>query len=289
VIVLTGLIYAIQRASSGGPFYQLIGAVRPLVFGASVLAMATALLLRSLVWYRLLTSTGLPVTAIAAVRSRSLPVFAKYVPGKVWTHFATSANLQAYMPTVRAGMALGFAFQMTVVGGGLLVGSVGMLWLGLPVMPTKAALVVGVGLLLVVVVLGGVKRVRDSAWRLLERLAGAGLGLSQVALLEATALNALTWLIVGGAQWLMIRSFGLHMGWEPVFFQGVANVVGMLAVVVPAGIGVREAVMVSYLTLGGLEISAAMLIAAVARLWSILAEGVVFGVGVLLSALPSSR
>jgi len=52
-----------------------------------------------------------------------------------------------------------------------------------------------------------------------------------------------------------------------------------MAFIAPGGLGVREGVMVGYLTLAGLPIAEAVTIAGASRLWFLVGEAFIFTVG----------
>ncbi len=62
----------------------------------------------------------------------------------------------------------------------------------------------------------------------------------------------------------------------------LAGTLGIMAVIVPGGLGVRESVLVGYLNLAGLSLPEATTISITARLWFLIGEIFIFIVGIIL-------
>jgi len=121
-----------------------------------------------------------------------------------------------------------------------------------------------------------------TAERLSQRLVGGATGLTWGRWIRAGTFTVPSWIVLGFGQWLMIRAMNLDVGLAPVLLQPLANVVGMFVPIAPGGLGVREGVMVGYLGILGVEMQFAMIVAAIARFWSLSAELIVFLVGLCL-------
>jgi uncharacterized membrane protein YbhN (UPF0104 family) len=104
---------------------------------------------------------------------------------------------------------------------------------------------------------------------------------------EALALVARyvpAWLLIGGATWSVARALDPHAGLARILFAtAVSWLVGFLAVPVPGGVGVREAVFVALA--GNLPLGVAASTAVVARVIFVAVDAV----GALLSARSAPR
>jgi len=78
------------------------------------------------------------------------------------------------------------------------------------------------------------------------------------------------------AFFLFFYSISLNIGFYPILLQPLANNIGIISSFAPGGLGVREGVMIGYLTIGGLSISAATGLSIAARLWFWMGELLVF-------------
>jgi uncharacterized membrane protein YbhN (UPF0104 family) len=101
--------------------------------------------------------------------------------------------------------------------------------------------------------------------------------------MSQTALySSLHWLVLGLAFALFFRAVDVDAGWYPVLFQPLAINLGVLAIVVPGGLGVREGAMAAYLTLSDIEPAHGLALAVAARIWFFAGEVLAFLLGMLL-------
>lgn len=251
----------------------------------SVLVLLTAFAMRGLIWFRLLRSVDVDVSWRAALASIFKPVLGKYVPGKVWAMLGTAYLLGRQGLPLAYGSFLFLMFQVVLTTSGLLVGLLGLLTFApsLGISPVLPGVLLSL-LLLAVVGLGFRHRKmprRLARWY--ERRYGqipSTLVFPPLGMLVLGAM--LHWFVLGSAFLLFWRSLGLDPGLEPLLLQPLAINIGVLAIFVPAGLGVREGVMIGYLSLGGLSAATAAAAAIAARIWFLAAECLTFAAGVLV-------
>lgn len=209
----------------------------------------------------------------------------KYVPGGVWTVVGRSeqaARGGVDRPVAYAGVALSLAAAYLAAigvalvlvplasGGGVPLAVVALLPAGLVVLHPR--------------VLSGLLRVA-------RRLVRRPLELDAPPWSASVALVARyvpAWLLVGLATWCVARALDPEAALAQVALAAVVSwVVGLLAVPVPGGLGVREAVLVS---LAGLPLATGAATAVVARLIFILVDagGAVAGAAALRHARRAS-
>jgi hypothetical protein len=259
---------------------------RPVFFvsmaGLALLANAGGLLATMVAWRAMLSGVGEDVTPVAAARIFYVGQFAKYVPGKVFSLLVSvqmgrsigvpasrmaSAWLLMLLVSLLTGTTVGLVAAPEVLGG-----SAG--WLALAALPVAAVLVRPQ-------LLG---RVASAAARLLRRpppaanVSGRGVRCSVLTQL-------LAWLVGGVHLWFLavamgappVRSFPLCVG---AFSLGA--VAGVLAVFAPDGIGVREVVVLTALSVT-LPLPVATVVVLVSRLVVALSELASSGVGLVVT------
>jgi uncharacterized membrane protein YbhN (UPF0104 family) len=97
-----------------------------------------------------------------------------------------------------------------------------------------------------------------------------------------------TWVCLGGTFTLFFTSLGrISIGIYPIFFQPLANNIGIIAIFAPSGVGVREGVMIGYMMLAGISSEVAIMLAVMARLWFLISEILIFLIGVGLEKLTN--
>ena len=261
----------------------------------SLLLLVAANVLHAFLWRRIAIDLGSPAPSTrATLHIYFVSSLGRYVPGKIW-QFAGVAIIAA-----RFGLAGGRAAAASVVAQIAFLGT-GLLFLGatLPWWDTGSvrgsALASGhpvlAGLILfiataAVVWLFTATAVGDRLRGWLVSRAGPRLGSkvgNALALVDEMTFRrtmiwaigyALSWVLVGAAFALFVSSFVPDMMSHAVFLAGAfaaAYIWGYINFFIPAGLGVRE------LAMGGLVATvapdaAAVLIAAVARVWTTAAE-----------------
>jgi hypothetical protein len=266
-MALAGLDWSVVAVVLGQRNRAQIG----LLLGGALLASTVGLGFGFLAWRAVLLELGPPVGRAQVVRVFFVGFLAKYVPGKVPGLIAVTKVAAA--SGVGFGRLMGAAaLSMSLV---LLTGfTIGLLagvqMLGAQVVWLAAAAV------LVVVVLVRPRLVNHGAHlllRLLRRQDRARWASARGVRLAVVA-QSLSWLVSGLHVWLLaiamgaapVRSLALCVG-----AFTLATSVGMLAIVIPDGLGVREAVLMAALAVV-LPAPAAAVVALASRLVSTVSE-----------------
>ena len=275
------LFFAVAFSQAGAGFRDLPGAAAEMVStlrasfgGASLLLVTGAFLLVGSLWHRCLRLAGADgVPHWKAVRVWTITLFAKYVPGSIWHYVGRVESLRA-LGIRRTATLRSMAFEASVLVisalflGGLAVllsgGWSGDLPEGRPMWAVVGGLLVGGPL--------GVRWVTHGRARLVSEIA---------------AIAMARWIVVGLGFYMLTASLtplpSPQLMWIAFGVFPLAWAAGFLAVMVPGGVGVREAVLVLFLTpiLGPAEAAALSIIA---RLWWMLGEAGSAAVGLLVPA-----
>ncbi|MEV4759253.1 lysylphosphatidylglycerol synthase domain-containing protein [Micromonospora sp. NPDC049559] len=244
---------------------------------AGALAAATAgPLLGMLSWRAVLLELGPPVDAIRVMRIFFVGFLAKYVPGKVPGIVAAVRVATSNGVTLPRMLLAGTLTTLLVHLTGLAVG----LLTGARLLGGRAAwlLLAAVPVLVAVGWPGLVGRAAGLLLRLLGRAEPAR-SPSPRAVRVAVAWQTLSWLVSGVHLWLLAVAMGAEAGSALPLCVGafaLATVLGVLAVVVPDGLGVREAVLSAALALL-LPVPSAVAVAVASRLVTTVGEVVLGG------------
>ncbi|GAB3600193.1 lysylphosphatidylglycerol synthase transmembrane domain-containing protein [Angustibacter peucedani] len=265
LLVVAAVVWAV--AASWSEVSGELQRVSPLALvGSSVLALV-ALVLTLVGWRALMADLGSPLALGPASGVLFVGQLGKYLPGSVWT-----VVVQAEVAS-----ALGVPRKRTAVAGLLTVAMSALAGLGVGVVALPALVSAGGSaaswLVLLVVPLG----LAVLHPRVLNALVDRGLRLLRRAPLEqplsgraiAVTMGAfvLAWLALGLHLWVLVNDLGApaSSSWVPsVFGYALGASTGMLAVLVPAGFGVREVVLVLLLT-GPLDRPAALAVVLLSR------------------------
>lgn len=282
VAVVVAVAYALARNWSSVAVH-----LRQVTWGALVgsglLAMLPPLL-SMLGWRVLLADLGSPVAPGPAAGMFFVGQLGKYVPGAVWSVVAQA----------EIGARLHIPRRRTAVGGLIAVGMAAVtgIVVGLPVVPlvlgpgeiAGSSWTVVVVLLLAVLVLWP-RLLNTVIWLLLRLLRRDPLDarLSRAGVARAVGWFVLAWLAAGCQVWVL--SHELASDAEPtelllVAVSGfaLASAAGILSVVLPAGVGVRDGVLVLALS-AVMPVAAATAVAVLVRFLTVVADVVWAAVG----------
>jgi len=243
------------------------------LLAASAALLLAAMFMNAALWARVVRDLGgahIPV-------KQAIPLFmianlGRYVPGKVWqiAGLAALASKRGVRPITATGAAvLGQGLSIlaaTAIGLGALltapeevVGAWGMI----------AAVVVALVVLLIAVPASF--RAGARLWFRLARTE-APTQLDSVHGLQWLALYALNWAVLALSFWVLVISFGVSAEIVPVASAfAAAYVAGYLFIPAPAGVGIREGMLIVFLT-PHLGVGAAGALAVIARIWTTVVE-----------------
>jgi len=254
-----------------------ISAVSP---GAWLAAAVLALLspfLTMLGWRRVLADLGSQLSPANAASVFMVGQLGKYVPGSLWSVLVqTEMARRLNVPRRRTAVVGLIAIAMALLTG---VG------LGLPAIPALADL--GERTTLVLLGLSAVGLVVVLYPPVLNRLIGAGLrlirrgslehDLSGAAIVQMAVWFLLSWVATGAAMWVLARELVEPGADTPYLWLvcitgfALASSLGMLSIVIPAGAGVREALLV-ILLVGMLSAPAAAAVAILVRFLTVITD-----------------
>jgi glycosyltransferase 2 family protein len=265
VLVVVGVVWAL--AGSWHEVSADLARVSPVALAGSTALALLALVMTLVGWRAMLSDLGSPLPIGPASGVLFVGQLGKYLPGSVWT------------VVVQAEVAsrLGVPRKRTAVVGMLSVLLSALAGLAVGVLALPALLEAGGGrvyLLLVVALLVGVGFLHP---RVLNALVSRALrlarreplerGLSGRAIAVTMTSFVLAWLLLGLHVWVLATDLGAPAGaaFVPaVLGYALAASVAMLAVVLPAGLGLRELLLVVLLT-GPLDRSAATAVVLLSR------------------------
>lgn len=229
--------------------------IRPLLLLASALLTWAMYAVLIMTWRRLVTAWGQVMTLGSAARIWIVSSLGKYLPGKVWAiaGMAVMAGQVGVAPWVATGAAV-LNQALSVAAGAVVVGVAGtsLLQAQYPWIRVALALLLGVSIAGILFLMwpGAVERLLALA----RVKAGKPAAPAPGALLLAAGANIVAWCGYGGALWLLAHGV---LDRAPTLAQCIgafaaSYVAGLVAVVAPAGLGVRESVFILMLqgTLG---------------------------------------
>lgn len=266
-----------------------LGGQRPSVLAGALTLALVGVYLSFLLWRGTLAMLGSPLPVRPAARLFFVTQLGKYVPGAVWPVLAQMrAGRELGVPRQRMGLAFALTVGLTT-GVGVVLGVA-----ALPALVRAEGRVVLLGLAaLPLLAVLSVPRILTAVLdRLLRAVRRPGLDapLAGRDVARGVAAALLFWLVYGGHVWLLAVGLGADP-WRalPVAIGGfaVAFSLGPLLVVLPAGAGVREAVLV--VVLGAvLSTPEATAVALTSRVVLVLTDGLLAAGAALAPRLAGS-
>jgi uncharacterized membrane protein YbhN (UPF0104 family) len=224
------------------------GRLSPGTVSAAVVLTIAYVVCTLLAWRAVLADLGSPLPGRAAVAVFGMSQIGKYVPGGVWNVVA-AAELGAThrIPRRRSLAAMAVAVLISVVSG-TVVGAACLPFFSVDSLGAWSWVAVVAPVLAVLLLPPVLTRIVDVGFRVIRRepleqpLTWRGLG-------AAALWSVVGWLLAGAQVWMLATDLGLERG--PRSFAlavggyALAWVVGFLVILVPAGAGAREGVLIA--------------------------------------------
>lgn len=266
------LIYSLYRAD-----YLII----PEISSYSYLVLAFVFLwlgfiIDGMSWWLALKTNGYKLPLRFGIAAQGLPVFGKYIPGKLWTIMGRAEYIATKFDIPRKELnLLSLSAQFASILSGLILGSFSLIFI-----PELRIYSLGIGLLVLFLSLILFTRVFHNLAEKTLNLLKIDIKIPQISLhsllwlLPMYFLDWLSWSI--GFYFLSVALFPFEVPFIAGLGFSMAACLGVLTLIAPGGIGVREGVLGFYLAACGVPVAAATSIAISSRLWFLIGEIFIF-------------
>ena len=249
----------------------------------SLIFLFAGFLASTLSWWYALKVHNINISVKSAITSHGLSVFAKYIPGKIWTVLGRASKI-SIETDVSVGVTSFISLKEQLV----------YLLTGIFVSIIPVYLTYGFSLFFVFVLLSGVglaliifnKIIHKLLIKILNKFLKKEIELPLLSIKEGLKLslfNFILWFFWAGAFYFFGKSFDTEFTFSLAFVFPVSVVYGVLAIILPGGIGVREGIISAYLSMSGLNLELATTISVVSRLWFFFGEVFIFLTSVLVN------
>lgn len=242
----------------------------------------------ALAWGKCLALHSMSVSRLGAIASHGLSVFAKFIPGKVWVVLGRASNVSLDGQSLKTASYASVKEQLVYVWIGLALGIVLLLAKG-----GSAELLFLVALLFL-----GLTVFNLSDWfrklvaLLYKKITKREFNIPRISLKDVAALSgsiAIYWMLWSVGFWLFAKSIVTDIPLAAALVFPLSVTLGLLAVIVPGGLGVREGFLVLGLKLFGVPIHIATTISVASRLWFLSGETFIFLLGLLARYLCKQK
>lgn len=254
--------------------------VRDINFNYSWLILSTLLLWAGFVmstqsWWKALSIHGIKVSRRTSLVSHGLSIFAKYIPGKVWVILGRASFVSIEKHAIRNTSYISLKEQLIYVWLGLLIGIGPILYY----YPLNSFVILVLLLTVFFTFFLYSKAFHSFVINVLSRVLKKELEVPLVTFREVAPLilNVLAyWVLWIMAFYFFVLSFEVPFAFSIIFSWPLGISLGVLALITPGGIGVREGIMTGFMVLTGMEVEVATTIAVLSRLWFISGEIFIF-------------
>lgn len=250
----------------------------------SILLLWLGYVLSTVSWWNILKKHNIDVAIKHSLISHGLAIFAKYIPGKIWVILGRAGYIASEGHSIKTTSFLSLKEQLIYVWEGLLISAVPMLFIyGF----NKLTLLV---LMLCVFFTFFLYSRIFHNWFLLIFKKITKKELDVPFLKFSENLRVIGFVFIYWLSWLFafyvfIIAFYPDVDLRVAFAFPLSVTLGLLAIIFPGGLGVREGIMGSYLVMTGIPLQIATVITVYARLWFISGEIFIFLLALLLKAL----
>ena len=230
--------------------------------------------------FKFLALSNYAVDGRHALAMVGLNIFGKYIPGKMWMVVGSAVYVAEKSGYSVVDLSVMF-LQAQIIGiwCGLILGIAGLLignslhfvsWIGCFILLGLSAVLFS-------------KTAHDGVERLINRFKATPLKLPRLTLRSTIILLPWffgSWLAWGIGFYFLTASLTHHtIPLSIIFCFPLAGTLGILFLLAPGGIGIREGIMVGYLAQFNVHLADAITISAASRLWFLIGEIFIFGLG----------
>ena len=263
----------------------------PEISNPAALIISIALLLAGFVaqtfsWKVALDIHGDPTSLRDAVISQGLSVFAKYIPGKIWVILGRAGYLSNSREDLKTKSVISLKEQLVYLWAGFLISSI----------PTILYYRLQWISFLVLILLAGLTlflffpKLHQWSMGLVKRVLKTEMEIPSIDFRKSLPLIlavSLVWLFWTTGFFLFMHAFSGAISPIMMFAFPLSVSLGLIAVILPGGLGLREGIIIGYLSLVGMGIETATTISFLNRFWFIGGEVLIFLLAVVIRLTQS--
>ncbi len=268
----------------------------PLLLTISLLLLFAGFVTGGVSWAVAMRQEGHQAGTVRAVISHGLYIFSKYIPGKLWVVLGRASYISPGKRHMKRLSLASLQEQLLFIWWGMILSLPPTFFL--LQRPWIGIIIVG-GLLLLSFLLFSGWFHRNSGWAL-EKMLKKEFSFRPMKLsffLRVSIPVLLFWLLWSAGFWLLLLS--IHGNGGPLtagsagtltaLVWPAAMTYGFVVVFLPAGVGVREGILVSFLVAGGMDSQSAVTFSVISRFWFVTGEVFLFLLAASMKALATGQ
>lgn len=254
----------------------------------SVLLLWTGFLVSCISWWNILDIHNINIKVNLGIISHGLAVFAKYIPGKVWVILGRASYISQRGYSLKTTSFLSLKEQLIYLWLGLLISTIPVIILYRINEYTLGVMVLCLFLTFLLFSRISHKWLNFALKRIIKKeleVPFLNFGESRKIILFVFYY----WIIWLMAFYLFVTAFFPHPDIKVAFAFPLSVTIGVLAIIFPGGLGIREGIMAGFLIMGGVPVTIATVITIYARVWFLSGEVFIFLTAIILRALKKKE
>ncbi len=238
---------------------------------------------KSLVWVETLRSKQYPVSFRHGFVSVGLSELGKYIPGKLWIILGRAGYVSSqYGYKLKDSSYLSLYTQVITIWTGLLIGGLGAFFVDLP---PQWVIILTCGIFILSLVLF-IPEIQVYLIKIFNRIFKRNITIPYIYLKDLKKIvfyYFFDWIVrIVGFAFLLASLSGNAFSFEFLPAYPLSITLGILSMIAPGGLGVREGILIFWMHKTGMPTESATAIAMTTRLWMLFGELVIFASAIIL-------
>jgi len=253
------------------PFYLII----------SFVFLFTGFITGPFAWRDMLAKHKIFISYKDTFVSEGLSIFAKYIPGKIMIVLGSAVYVATKSQSFKFTSLISLKTQLIALWIALFIGIIPLLFIFKE--SIHLALISFIFIVLIVIVLHS-KKLHLFINNVIRRIIKQELSIPLLTFKESKKTifyYLVMWLFWSSGFYFFTLSIVMNANFSVIFLFALASSLGMLAVIIPGGLGIRESIIVFYLHQVGIPIEIATTVSILGRLWYLTGECFFFGLAVI--------
>ncbi len=253
------------------------------LLAVSLILLFLGYLTKSKTWQVSLQSKSVNIGLRDAVASTGLAELGKYIPGKLWVILGRAGYVSGhYDISTKQASGISLVVQFITIWSGILVALAGIVFIRVSV---EWILALSAGWLALTFALF-FRPWHNFAEKLLKKIRKKDTKLPFIDIREVSGILHwffIDWLVrMSGFYVLLLSISNSELSLAIAAGYPLAITLGILAVIAPGGLGVREGILIVWFQAAGFDLGTSTTLAVSSRLWALLGEVGVFVLGMLM-------
>jgi uncharacterized membrane protein YbhN (UPF0104 family) len=250
----------------------------------SILLLWLGFLISPLSWKSVLSRQGIHISYRKALVSEGISIFTKYIPGKVLIILGRAGFVSLDGHALKHTSLASLKTQFISFWVGLVLGCIPLFFIQDSI---YLILLATISCLLIIIFLHN-KFVHNLFSRILGKILKKEVEVPLLKFSEslvAVVMYACMWIFWGSAFYLLASSISVELSPVMILLFPLSATVGMMAIIIPGGLGVREGIITFVLHKTGIPLEVATGLSVLSRLWYLSGEAFVFITALIMKPL----